>query len=79
MAFFRLWFGIIIFGMASGFILMPVLLSLVGPLNTDVPHEEESGRVSPEMSQEDKLEKGVKQVEEVEPEVAEEGNGVKAV
>lgn len=30
--FFRMWFGIIIFGVANGFILLPVLLSLCGPL-----------------------------------------------
>jgi len=29
--FFRAWFGIITFGMANGFILLPVLLSLIGP------------------------------------------------
>lgn len=28
-----MWFGIIIFGVANGFILLPVLLSLCGPLN----------------------------------------------
>jgi len=30
--FFRMWFGIIIFGVANGFILLPVLLSFIGPL-----------------------------------------------
>ena len=29
--FFKLWFGIIVFGMSNGFILLPVILSLVGP------------------------------------------------
>ena len=29
--FFRLWFGIISFGMANGFILLPVILSFCGP------------------------------------------------
>jgi len=29
--FFRAWFGIITFGMANGFILLPVLLSIIGP------------------------------------------------
>ena len=29
--FFRLWFGIILFGMANGFLLLPVALSLIGP------------------------------------------------
>lgn len=32
-AFFKMWFGIIFFGVANGFILLPVLLSLCGPLN----------------------------------------------
>jgi Niemann-Pick C1 protein len=32
-SFFRMWFGIIIFGVSNGFILLPVLLSLCGPLN----------------------------------------------
>merc|ERR1719464_2096482 len=38
-AFYRLWFGIILFGMANGFFLIPVVLSYVGPLETSVdPH-----------------------------------------
>lgn len=32
MTFFKMWFGIIVFGCANGFILLPVLLSLWGPL-----------------------------------------------
>lgn len=31
--FFKMWFGIIIFGVGNGFILLPVILSLFGPLN----------------------------------------------
>jgi len=31
--FFRLWFGIILFGMANGFMLLPVILSFVGQIN----------------------------------------------
>jgi hypothetical protein len=31
--FFKMWFGIIIFGVSNGFILLPVILSLCGPLN----------------------------------------------
>lgn len=31
--FFRMWFIIIVFGMANGFLLLPVILSFVGPLN----------------------------------------------
>lgn len=30
--FFRCWFCIIVFGMANGFFLMPVILSFIGPL-----------------------------------------------
>ena len=32
--FFRLWFGIILFGMMNGFILLPVILTFVGPIYT---------------------------------------------
>ena len=32
--FFRIWVGICIFGMANGFLLLPVLLSFVGPIET---------------------------------------------
>ena len=28
--FFRLWFGIIFFGMANGFIFLPVILTFIG-------------------------------------------------
>jgi hypothetical protein len=33
--FFKAWFGIVLFGMANGFILLPVLLSLFGPVEND--------------------------------------------
>ena len=32
-SFFKMWFGIIIFGVCNGFILLPVMLVLCGPLN----------------------------------------------
>jgi len=32
--FYRLWFGIILFGMSNGFLFLPVVLSLVGPTQT---------------------------------------------
>ena len=38
LTFFRLWFGIILFGLANGFVLLPVLLSLVGPTTKVVEH-----------------------------------------
>lgn len=31
--FFKTWFGIVVFGMSNGFLLLPVVLSLVGPLD----------------------------------------------
>lgn len=37
--FFKMWFGIILFGVANGFILLPVLLSLCGPLNENKKSE----------------------------------------
>ena len=33
-AFYKLWFGIIVFGMANGFFLVPVILSFFGPTLT---------------------------------------------
>ena len=30
--FFRLWFGIIVFGIANGFLFIPVMLSCIGPI-----------------------------------------------
>jgi Niemann-Pick C1 protein len=30
--FFRMWVGIIVFGMANGFFLLPVILSFIGPV-----------------------------------------------
>ena len=35
--FFRMWMGIIIFGMANGFFLLPVTLSYIGPVDEDAP------------------------------------------
>ena len=37
--FFKTWIGIVIFGMSNGFLLLPVLLSLIGPLNTQEKEE----------------------------------------
>ena len=47
--FYRLWFGIIIFGMANGFFLLPVVLSYVGPIETGVDpamFEDEAAKVT---------------------------------
>ena len=32
--FYRMWFGIILFGMANGFLLLPVILSFIGSTET---------------------------------------------
>ena len=43
--FFKMWFGIIIFGMANGFILLPIILSFIGP----TPNAEEKKKEKVEM------------------------------
>ena len=40
-AFFRQWFGIILFGMLHAFFLLPVLLGLIGPLKHEDKHPKE--------------------------------------
>ena len=35
--FFKLWVGIIVFGMSNGFFLLPVVLSQIGPVESDKP------------------------------------------
>jgi len=41
--FFKMWFGIIIFGAANGFILLPVLLSFFGSLTDNDLHNKKEG------------------------------------
>ena len=36
--FFKCWFGIILFGMANGFLLLPVILSFAGPTDDLLGH-----------------------------------------
>ena len=38
LAFYRLWFGIILFGMCNGFLLLPVVLSFIGPTRVVKDH-----------------------------------------
>ena len=45
--FFRMWFGIIIFGMANGFLLLPVILSFCGPLGQSQPTEDQDNVKKP--------------------------------
>lgn len=40
--FFKCWFGIITFGMCNGFLLLPVILSFIGPTDDLLGHGEES-------------------------------------
>jgi len=42
LAFFRLWFGIILFGMMNGFLFLPVVLSFIGPTKSIVDPAEHS-------------------------------------
>ena len=35
--FFKLWVGIIVFGMSNGFFLLPVILTYIGPVDADGP------------------------------------------
>lgn len=47
MVFFRLWVGIIFFGMANGFLLLPVMLSFIGPLDSPQdPLAEQDGKAN---------------------------------
>ena len=39
--FYRMWTGIIIFGMSNGFLLLPVILSFIGPTETIIDHTHE--------------------------------------
>ena len=39
--FYRLWFGIILFGMANGFFFLPVVLSFIGPIETVEEHDDD--------------------------------------
>ena len=45
--FFKLWVGIIIFGMCSGFFLLPIIFSFIGPYEAD--EEAKSNKVSSEV------------------------------
>lgn len=49
-AFFRLWFGIIVFGMANGFILLPIVMSFVGPCHELEVKVERERRLSRRLS-----------------------------
>ena len=44
--FFKMWFGIVLFGMANGFLLLPVILSFVG--NVETSNDANEGSLPPE-------------------------------
>ena len=44
-SFFRLWVGIIVFGMSNGFVLLPVLLSYFGPIQQIDDNSKSNGKV----------------------------------
>ena len=52
--FFRLWFCIILFGMSNGFMLLPVILTFIGPTYT------------PEKSKKNKTKEAANKPEEIE-------------
>ena len=48
-----MWFGIILFGMANGFLLLPVVLSFIGPTESfnDPSHSDEEEGSTIEMAE----------------------------
>ena len=52
LVFFRLWFGIIIFGMANGFMLLPVILTFIGQTDVVVDHETFEAEITSDSSDE---------------------------
>ena len=61
LVFFRLWFGIIIFGMANGFMLLPVILSFIGQTEAVVDHEHIDN--ADDSDQEEEIDKNAKRYE----------------
>ena len=59
MVFYRLWFGIILFGMSNGFLFLPVVLSMVGPTNTAELDDEESSDEEEEATSNTKQDKEI--------------------
>ena len=49
--FYRMWTGIIIFGMSNGFLLLPVVLSFIGPTETIIDHSHEDSHDQGEVKQ----------------------------
>ena len=46
--FYKMWTGIIIFGMGNGFLLLPVVLSYIGPTETIIDHAHGDTHETPE-------------------------------
>ena len=64
LVFYRLWFGIILFGMSNGFLFLPVVLSMVGPTNTAVLDEENSEEEDKDVQISDELNQGIELYQE---------------
>ena len=45
--FYRMWFGIILIGMANGFLLLPVIMSFIGPTKTAGSHSHDEDETKP--------------------------------
>ena len=56
--FYKLWFGIILFGLAHGFLLLPVVLSFIGPTHTAIDHSKMSGSDEAESDEDEDGEEG---------------------
>jgi len=44
--FFKMWYGIIIFAVCNGFFLLPVILSLIGPINETEIEQKQSKSIT---------------------------------
>ncbi len=60
--FYRLWFGIILFGMANGFLFLPVVLSFIGPIETVEEHDDDQVETKEQIEYSD--EEGEEEVQE---------------
>jgi hypothetical protein len=64
--FFKLWVGIIIFGMSNGFFFLPVILSFYGPVEGDKPSSKSSSRGDPESASQNNEPMSAVQLKELE-------------
>jgi len=48
--FFKMWYGIIIFAVCNGFFLLPVILSLIGPINETATEQKQGKSITNQTS-----------------------------